>query len=259
MTQPGSLHLWKVFLTRELRTRYTGTLAALAWPFIGPLVLLLIYSFVFERIFQARVPEAGAVGFTGFLAIGLWPWLAFSEAVNKASGSILGNAALIHKTTIPAEIYVHVEIAATFLIHVLGFALVLLVLAIAGKPLHWQFALTVPFYLAIVYLFASAFGLLFGALQVFLRDLEHALPLFLTIWFFATPILYSPTLIPVSARHWFVLNPMATLVSRLRDGLIGGHWQAGVAEVGLLSTAALSYIAARWFFNRCSPRFEDFV
>ncbi len=236
-----------------------GSVTSIGWALIAPLALLAIYGFVFEEIFKVRFPEADAVGFLGYLALGMWPWIAFSESVSRAIKAVKGNVALVNKTALPHEIYIYSTVLATFLTHLAGYAAVLLVLALMGKPLFWFMLPVVLYYMLLVLLLAVGLGMIVAALDVFLNDVEHGVPLFLTMWFFATPILYSPSLLPAGFVPYLNWNPMAYVVINIRHAMLEGQWTpTWIDAVALLASVAV-LIVGRWFFNRCSPRFEDFL
>jgi lipopolysaccharide transport system permease protein len=251
--------MFVIFLRRELTDRYLGSVTSAGWALLAPLAMLGIYGYVFGHIFKVRFPEADEVGFLGYLALGMWPWIAFSESVNRAIMAVKGNAALIHKTALPHEIFVYSTVIAAFLTHLAGYSVIMLVLALMGKPLFWLMLPLVLYYMLLLLLLALGVGLIVAALNVFLNDMEHAVPLLLTMWFFATPILYSPSLLPDKVVAFLDLNPMAHIVVNIREVMLGGEWiltwfdgLAPIASVGVL-------VFGRWFFKRCSPRFEDFL
>ena len=221
--------------------------------------MLAIYGYVFGEIFKVRFPEADAVGFLGYLALGMWPWIAFAESVNRAINAVKSNAALVHKTALPHEIFVYATVLATFLTHLAGYAVVLLVLALMGKPLVWFMLPVVLYYMLLVLLLAVGLGLIVAALNVFLNDVERGIPLILTMWFFSTPILYSPSLLPAGVLPYLDLNPMAHIVVNIRQAMLEGQWVlTWIDAVALIASLAV-LIFGRWFFNRCSARFEDFL
>ncbi len=257
MRQNWSLFI--IFLRREFTEQYLGSITSIGWALIAPLVMLAIYGYVFGEIFKVRFPEADAVGFLGYLALGMWPWIAFSESISRAIKAVKGNAALVHKTALPHEIFVYSTVLATFLTHLAGYAVVLLVLALMGKPLVWIMLPVVLYYMLLVLLLAVGLGMIVAALDVFLNDIEHGIPLLLTMWFFTTPILYSPSLLPVEVLPYLDLNPMAYIVVSIRQAMLEGHWvPSGIDVVALIASVAV-LIFGRWFFNRCSTRFEDFL
>jgi lipopolysaccharide transport system permease protein len=251
--------LFIIFLRREFTGQYLGSVTSVGWALIAPLVMLAIYGYVFGEIFKVRFPEADAVGFLGYLALGMWPWIAFSESISRAIKAVKGNAALVHKTALPHEIFVYSTVLASFLTHLGGYAAVMLVLALLGKPLIWFMLPLVVYYMLLVLLLALGLGLIVAALDVFLNDVEHGVPLILTMWFFSTPILYSPSLLPAGVLPYLNLNPMAYIVVNIRQAMLTGQWTPGWID-GLALIASIGvFIFGRWFFNRCSPRFEDFL
>ena len=89
------------FFRRELNTRYLGSLSGFAWAFVHPLVLLVVYHFVFTTIFKTK--GFGSESFLAFVAIALWPWLAAQEGIQRAATSLAGYAGLIRKVAFPHE------------------------------------------------------------------------------------------------------------------------------------------------------------
>lgn len=251
--------LFVIFLRREFTGQYLGSVTSIGWALLAPLAMLAIYGFVFEQIFKVRFPEADGVGFLGYLALGMWPWIAFSESISRAIQAVKGNVALVQKTTLPHEIFVYSTVFATFLTHLAGYSVVLLVLALMGKPLFWLMLPVVVYYMFLVLLLAVGLGLIIAALDVFLNDVEHGVPLLLTMWFFATPILYSPSLLPAKVVPYLDLNPMAYIVSNIRQAMLEGQWVPNWIDGAALIASVTVLIVGRWFFKRCSTRFEDFL
>ena len=99
---------------REIKTRFLDSFSGLAWLVIQPLILLLIYSFVFVVIFKAKIPEADLTGFVPYLAVAFWPWTAFSESVLRSVSSINANANLIGKVSLPSEVFPCAVVSASF-------------------------------------------------------------------------------------------------------------------------------------------------
>ncbi len=119
-------------MIHQVKQDYLENITGFAWLILQPLILLAVYSFVFSTIFKARIPEAGDIGFVPYLAVAFWPWIAFSEAVVKASSSITSNAALIGKVAFATEQIPLATVTATFLMHVIGYLAVLARIAAAG-------------------------------------------------------------------------------------------------------------------------------
>lgn len=252
-------NFFRQLVSRAVRTDYLENVTGFAWLFIQPLMLLAIYTFVFTTIFEARIPNSGGIGFVPYLAVAFWPWIAFSEAVLKASGSISANAALIGKVSIPTEMIPLSTVTATFGMNLAGYAAVLLVLALFGTPLQWVGILPAIPLLALLFLFACALALWLSALQVFIRDVSQVLPPLMTFWFFATPILYSASLLPPSIAAVMRFNPMSWYVEKLRAFLLFGDYRLGLADLAVPLLTLLLLWAGLRFFRRVGNHFEDFL
>ena len=251
--------MFSYFLKREMTDRYLGNVMGLAWVFIQPLITLVIYSFVFENIFKARIPEAAHLGFAVYLAIGFWPWTAFAESLLRSTTAVIDQKSLLGKVKLDLRLPVAATITATFILHMLGYIVVLIALALWGKPLHFEMLPLIVPALMILYLLALGFGFLLAAVQVYLRDTAQIMASVMMLWFFATPVIYSKSLLPESIRHWLILNPVYPAIDFIHQALLFGTnlpWlsllSSGLFAVGLL------WVSLR-VFNRLSTRFEDFI
>jgi ABC-type polysaccharide/polyol phosphate export permease len=247
------------FTRREIFSRYAGSVSGLAWTLLHPLAQLAIFAFVFSQIFRAGVPEgyAGAT-YTTFVAVALWPWIMFSEGMQRAMNSVGANAGLIRKVAFPHRLLVYAAVLATCAVHASGFVAVLIVLKIMGEPVALSH-LGIAFVLLVPYmLLAAGLGAALAAFQTMLRDVEHAVQIVITILLYASPVLYPTTLVPEPQRHWYGLNPIAWYSERMREVLIGGSgFVAGDLAAAAFCLAAFG--AGLWIFNRISPHFEDFL
>lgn len=248
-------------VARDIRSRFIGSASGWLWLLVTPLLLLAVYGFVFGVIFSARVPAGMDVPFIAWLAAALWPWLAFSEGTLRGSQAIRQHASLISKVALPRHLLVAASTTAVFVLHLLGYLLVLLVLgSLVGASIRPGGILSVAFALATLYLFALGLGLGLGALQVYLRDLEQFIPTFFLFWFFMTPILYPPDMLPELMARWMAVNPMSNWMEVIRAGLFHGLPLPGLVDALVMSGAALlALVCGGWLFARLAPYFEDFL
>ncbi len=246
-------------VARQIRQDYLENITGFAWLILQPLMLLSVYAFVFTQIFRARIPDDGGVGFVPYLAIAFWPWTAFSESVLRASGSITANAALVSKVAFATEQLPLATVTATFLMHMIGYLAVLVVLALMGTELHWLFLLAVVPVLVLLWLLACAIALFASSTQVFLRDIAQILPPLMTFWFFMSPILYSPAILPDSLAGVMNWNPMTWFVGTLRSALLGGELGFSLAGLVMLVAVPLLVVLGLKWFRRFSGHFEDFL
>jgi ABC-type polysaccharide/polyol phosphate export permease len=245
------------FFMRELTTRYLGSVSGLAWALVNPLVLLAVYHFVFTNIFKAT----GFAGqsFLAFVAVALWPWLAAQEALQRATLSLANYAGMIRKVAFPHEIVVLASVFATFALQLAGYLAVLVVLVLAGEPIHLAgLVVAIPVWIVLA-VGVVGIGLALAAMQVFVRDVEHVLMPVLMILMYLTPILYPLSLVPANMRGYVAANPFNWVVMRLREALLDGRIALHASDALAVVVALLLYAAGRWVFIRLSPHFEDFV
>lgn len=246
-------------IIREVRSRFIGSSAGWLWLVVNPILLLGVYSLVFGTIFRARAPAGMEIPFVAWLAVALWPWLGFSDAIQRASESMPGHAALIAKVPMQRELLAFASSIAAFVLQMAGYLLVLIVVAALGTPIHPAGIPNALLVLATLLALATGLGLFAAAIRVYVRDLQHLLPTLLMLWFFLTPILYAPELLPAELRVFVFANPLAGLMTDLRAALLEGRIFPGAATLVLLPAALLILAAGLAFFRRLSPYFEDFL
>ena len=245
------------FLRRELFTRYLGSVTGLAWAFVHPLVLLVVYHFVFTTVFKTE--RFGNESFLAFVAVALWPWLAAQEGIQRGATSLTNYAGLIRKVAFPHELVVYASVSATLILQFAGYVAVLVALVVYGEPLHLSGLLVaIPLWIVMA-IGVIGVTLFFAALQVFVRDVEHILMPALMILMYLTPILYPLKLVPESMRAWVAVNPFSWLVGRLREAMIDGKLALEWGDAVAVAVALALYFGGLWVFRRLSPHFEDFV
>lgn len=255
----SALALASHFVRREIRNRYLGSFSGGLWALLQPLIQLAVYGFVWVYVFRMQIAGgAGAPGIVAFLALGVWPWNAFAEALVRATTAVQDNSALIGKIALPREVLVFSSVASSFVLHGLGFVLIVAVLWLTGTTIH---PLGLPLaLLAFAQLFVLALGiaLLFAAVQVFVRDLAQSLAQLMPLWMFAGPVLYPREYLPERFRGWLDFNPFTFYPEYLRSTLLGfGHAGSPFPLALAIALAALGvgYVV----FRRLSPHFEDFL
>jgi lipopolysaccharide transport system permease protein len=254
-------HRWllRSLLQRELRNRYAGTSGGLVWVFLHPMLMLAIYAVVFQYVFRVKLPDADpSQPYVVWVAVTLWPWIAFSEALSRGTVAVQQHADLVKKVAFPQELLVYSAVLTSLLIHAAGYALVLLLLWGWGYEIRFAGVLPMGLWAWLVLgCAATGLALFLGALHVFLRDVEQLLGQVLTMLFFASPVLYPLALAPAGLRDALAFNPLAQVLEPLRAAALG----LGLPQPWLL-LAALGSGVALWigglaWFRRLSPHFED--
>lgn len=255
------------FTRREIEGRYRSSLLGLAWSFINPLVLLLVYTFVFGVVFQQRWASVGAASagdgaglaqfglvlFAGLIVFGI-----FSEAVNRAPGLIVSTPNYVKRVVFPLEI-LPVSIMGSALFHA-GVSLSVLLglhLVFGGRPLlSW---LLIPVVVLPVVGLSLGLAWLLSSLGVFIRDLTYSVTLIVQVLFFLTPIFYPAAAIPESFRAIVRYNPLAPAVEAMRVVIFSGSsipW-SDLALSGVIGLAAM-LLGYAWFM-RTRRAFGDVI
>ncbi len=250
-------HLLYTFTERELVTRYAGSVLGFFWTLLGPILMLVIYSLVFGRLFAT---DASALGtsYIHYVALGLWPWLMFADSLSRGLTAVQANSALIKKVAFPHAIPVVASVASTFVIHLVGYIAVILILAGLGDSVKPIGVFGVTIILCGLFALSLGLALLFAALQAVLRDVEQAIQPILMMLYFLTPVLYPVSIIPVAYRGWLEWNPLAVVANRVRDHLLtapGLNW----SEIYVLVVGVACLLLGWVIFHRLSPHFEDFL
>ena len=245
------------FVVRDLRARYVGSFMGLFWSVIHPLVLLASYTFVFSVIFGVLPPpDSGTRSFALFLFCSILPWLFFSDTLQRSSTVILDNSNLVTKTLFPTEILPLTVLVAGLVNHLVGFAILLVViLATLGKVS--AVILLLPAYLLCLMLFTLGLAWLVSSLNVFIRDVSQILGVVLTFWFWFTPIFFTADRLPAKLRFLVRWNPLAHVVAGYRDCLLRRRLP-DLQELALLAlVSALVFAAGGIFFRMTKREFVD--
>ncbi len=244
-------------LKREVKSRYLNSGMGAAWLFLNPVLQLLIYYFVFDKIFKIKFDTEGGQGFIAFVAVGLWPWVAFSEGLFAGTNAIDKHQGLLKKMSVPRTLLLLIEVCVPFFIHFLGFCFVLLALLSFGQQITWWWLPLgfVVYGLQLLFCFGLSLGL--SAIQVFLKDVAQVLTPIIMVWFYLTPIIYPDHLVPESVKGLLALNPMSTFVNLYRQLLLNN--QAGSLTLwgSVLLSVMVIIVIGYWIFRRLSSRFED--
>jgi ABC-type polysaccharide/polyol phosphate export permease len=246
-------------VARELKARYRGSVLGFLWSFINPLLLLLIYSFVFTYVIPNRVE--GAQPYALFMFCGILPWTWFSTSLSEAAGSLIAGGNLIKKVLFPAEILPIVNVLANMVHFFLGLPILVAFLVYYRKPPDPWDLVWFPVAVLVQLVFTAALALLLAALAVHFRDIRDILANLLTLWFFATPIIY-PWFQPGLERFRpvFNVNPFTHLAVSYQEILFFagpiGHWRW---LLGLGAASIVLFLGAYWFFDRLRDSFAEAV
>jgi lipopolysaccharide transport system permease protein len=237
---------------RDIETRYRGSALGLLWAFVNPIALLVIYTYVFGVVFEARWPRSGGTSLGSFaltLFCGLIAFNVLSECLARAPTLLLTVPHYVKRIIFPIEI-LPVSLVGSALFHGLVNVLVLLAasLVITGH-VPWTSAL-LPVVLLPLVLLALAVVWVLSSVGAFVRDLTQVVTLVSQALMFGSPIFYPEEALPSMLRRGMTFNPLAWLVENARRVLLWGElpdW--GGLAAWTLATGLLSLLAYAWFMK----------
>ncbi len=238
---------------KDLRGRYKGSVLGFLWTFINPLFQLIVYTIAFSFVLSSPVEK-----YYLYLFVALIPWIFFSSSIQGGSSSILSAKNLVSKIYFPREVIPVSYVTSCFVNMLLTFIIIFIVVIISGVGLNIKAIACLPLIMIVEYLMALGLALLFSAVTVFFRDMEHILSIVTMAWIYLTPVLYPIEMIEdPDIRRLFYLNPMTSVIIAYRDVL----YYARVPELSTLLTAFLfgiaSLVIGELVFSRLKRNFAE--
>lgn len=244
------------FLTwRDIKVRYKQTLLGAAWAILQPFLTMVIFSVIFGYL--AQLPSDG-IPYPVFTFTALLPWQLFAYALTQSSVSLVADQNLISKIYFPRLVIPVSSVFAGMLDFIIAFLVLTGMFLIFRIPLTSRI-LVLPFLVILTVFTAIAVGLWLSALNVKYRDVRYALPFITQLWFFATPIAYSSSLIPEQWRLLYSLNPMTGVVEGFRWALLGTSISIGPMILVSACIVFVLLVGGLIYFQRMEDEFADLI
>jgi lipopolysaccharide transport system permease protein len=249
------------FLTwRDIKVRYKQAVLGIGWAIVQPILTMVVFTVIFNKFLGVK-PDAGIPEqyYPIFSFAALLPWQFFQGALQRASSSLVSNSNLLTKVYFPRLIIPSSAVAAGLVDFGFSFLIMIGLMIYYGVP----FTLTLlwlPLFLLVALLTALAVGLWLSALNVQYRDVQHMVPFLLTIWMYASPVVYPIDVINVS-KFWqvvYALNPMVGVIQGFRWALFGTNppgWMFAIS-MGMVLVLLVSGI---FYFRRMERNFADLI
>ncbi len=251
---------------REVKARYKDSKLGIVWSLFRPLIQLLIYYFAIGKIMGAgrQVPD-----FAIFVFVGLTFWMLYSEIIAGGVRSIMDNAGLVKKVYLPREIFPLSSIGSALVNFAIQFGVLLVGIAILSTYAWAPTLLLAPLAFLIILVFGTALALLVAALNVYLRDIQHFVEIYLLVFFWASPIVYPFTFVHRElGGNWleqlYLANPVTIAIVGAQKALwtSGSNGAAGITqfwpsdlELRLLIVLAASVVLL-WISQRVFSRLQ---
>lgn len=217
--------IWKL-AKNDFKTRYAGSYLGIVWAMAQPVVTVVMYWIVFDKVFDTRsqlVASGVEVPYVLYLTAGLVPWFYFSEAITQGTMALLEYSYLVKKVVFNISILPIIKVIAATFIHVF-FVVVLLIVSIAYGYYPTLYTLQLVYYSFCLFLLVLGMSYLTCALVVFFRDLQQIINIALQLGMWATPILWSIEMLTDNMKTLFKLNPLVYIVNGYRSAIYEEVW-----------------------------------
>ncbi len=225
----------RLLTVRDLKVRYSTSLLGYLWSILDPLVMSLIYWFIFTQLMKR---EIGEEPYIVFLLCAMLPWVWFNGAVGDATRAFLRDVKLVRSVALPRWVWVARIVCSKGVEFLLSLP-VLAFFAIAnGAKANWLLLLY-PLGIVLMAALVLGLGLLIAPLVVFFRDLERATKLVLRVLFYASPVIYGVSDLPAAVAPLAWANPLSGIFSLFRAGFFPEQLDWALVGVSTAITAAI--------------------
>jgi lipopolysaccharide transport system permease protein len=239
---------------RDLLLRYKQTVMGFGWAIFMPLVNTAVFSVIFTRV----APLETGVPYPIFAYCGLWAWNFFASALRFSVVSLTSNSNLVTKVYFPREIFPFSSVIVCFVDFLVGSVVLVGLMIYYGVPVT-PAILFLPVIITVQVLFTAAIALLLAMSNLFYRDVKYLFDVVITVWMFATSVLYPTELIGGRLGTILRLNPMTPIIDAYRSVLLRGELPP--MEPFLLAAAvAVTALAVGWvLFHRAEFQFAESI
>ena len=245
------------FVQREIRTRYITSALGIGWALVRPLLLLILYTFVFSYVLNVKFGASERRSdYALYLFCGMVPWFAFADGISRATTAVLEQAPLVKRMRFPSEILPVHQVLVALALESLGLIILLGALIVAGRIPGWELlslaAIVIP-----QFLFTAGVGWAVGALSVLVPDTRQVVSFGLQFWMYATPVVYPLSMVPERFRWMYHLNPMAYVVETYRGAVLDHQVPQLAPFAAFCAVSVVVFIAGYRIFHRLKYEFAD--
>lgn len=242
------------FTWRDVKVRYKQTLLGASWAILQPFLSMVVFSLFFGRL--AKIASDG-FPYPIFNYAALLPWTYFSGSLSAAAHSMVNSSHLITKIYFP-RLILPISAVVSGLVDFAFAFLVLIGLMIFYSVPPTIYVLLLPLFLLQALITALGVGLWLSALNVRYRDVRYIIPFLIQIWQFASPVVYSSTMLDEPWRTLYGINPMAGVIDGFRWALLGADPPGIMIWISVIVSIIL-FVSGVLYFKKMETTFADEV
>ena len=213
-----SRNILRSLVSKNLFGRYKNSVLGFGWHFVMPIIMLVVYYVVFTEVRASPISD-----FWVYIAAGIFPFNFMVSNLTGGAGAIVGNSGMVKKMYFPREILVLAHVISNFIVMVMGYAVILIIIAVTGYPLDWVPLLLLPAILLLMALFTTGYTLLFSSLTVYARDVQYILSSVSMIFFFMTPMYFLADSVSGMLGNIIWLNPFTYYIEAFHSMVYFGE------------------------------------
>ena len=245
--------LLKTSVKKDIGGKYKNSFLGVLWSFINPLLQILVYALVFPLVMK----NGGSYkDYTVFMVCGLIPWAYFTTVINRASFIMIENGNILKKVYFPRSILPLSLVTSETINFLVSCIIILAFIVIKGFGIS-KFILFFPLVLLIQYVLLLGVALIFSAVTVYMRDIQHFIGVVLQLLFYATPIVYSIDTIPEGFRWILKWNPMTYIIEGYR-AIFYNQTMPDLKALGILGIISIVILIVGYLlFSKLQKRFAE--
>ncbi len=248
------------FTKRAILGRYRGSAFGLAWSLLLPILMLVVYTFVFGTVFKVRWATEGHnnLDFASILFSGLIMHAFFSECLVRSPGLITGNANYVKRVVFPLEVLAWTSVLTALFQACISLVILTSYLVVLKSFLH-PTVLFLPLIILPLLILSLGVTWFIAAFAVYVRDITHICGVLTTVFLFISPIFYPVNGLPEGLQPFIYLNPLSFIVEQVRDVMIWGRMPSWSGLVIYYAIALFIAASGLWFFQKMRRGFADVI
>lgn len=243
------------FLTwRTIKVRYKQTALGFAWAIIQPFTMMVVFTLFFGNL--AKVPSEG-IPYPLFNYAALLPWTLFAEGINRSSQSLVQDVNLVKKVYFPRLVMPLASILSPVVDFFIAFTILVGMMFYYGYPPTVQ-VLWLPAFILLTLVTSLGVGLWLSAINVKYHDVRYVVPFLVQLWLFASPVVYSSSLLPQQFQVIYGINPMAGVIEGFRWALLGTEPPGSMIALSVVIVIVI-LVSGAFYFRRNEKTFADII